>query len=132
MDNDIIRICDQVNQGLQGPIVPDEQYQQPLEMHGEGGEGHGLRRACGDAAIHRGRRGRGCGRRHDVLIHEGVGDPVDDPVGHYEPEPQTVADDDPIGHYEPVHSPPFHPSPLTPGCSSMPEPHNFSTYVAPS
>ncbi|KAF3666001.1 hypothetical protein FXO38_09278, partial [Capsicum annuum] len=124
MANDIRRICDQANQGLQGTIVPDEQYQQPLEMHGRGGEGHGLGRSRGrgrgDATVRRGVRDRGRGRRH-VLIHERVGDPVDDPVGHYEPEPQAVADD-----------PPFHPSPSMPGCSSMPEPHNFSTYVAPA
>ncbi|KAM3326393.1 hypothetical protein P3S67_001519 [Capsicum chacoense] len=121
MANDIIRICDQANQGLQGPIVPKEQYQQPLEMHEGSGKGHGLvnshGRGRGDVTVRRGVRGYG--RGHDVLIHEGVGDPVDDLVRHYEPEPQAVADD-----------PPFHPSPLMPGCSSMPEPHNFSTYVA--
>ncbi|KAF3644383.1 hypothetical protein FXO37_21478 [Capsicum annuum] len=97
-------------------------------MHG----GYTRGRGYGDAAVCREGHGHRCGRRHDILIHEGVGDPVDDPIGHYEPEPQAVADDNLVGHYEPVHSLPFHPSPLMLGCSSMLDLHNFSTYVAPS
>ncbi|KAF3618285.1 hypothetical protein FXO38_26875 [Capsicum annuum] len=49
-----------------------------------------------------------------------------------EPKPHAVADDDPVGHYEPVHLSSFHPSPFLLGCSSMPEPHNFSTYAVPA
>ncbi|KAF3614859.1 hypothetical protein FXO38_35439 [Capsicum annuum] len=70
------------------------------------------------------------GYRYSVFIHEAVGDVplLTDP----EPEPEAAVDDDPIGLHERVHSLPFHPSQFTPGCSSMPESHNFSTYVVPA
>ncbi|KAF3629548.1 hypothetical protein FXO37_28898 [Capsicum annuum] len=78
----------------------------------------------------RGGRGPGCGRGYGVFIHEGVGDvPL---LLAPEPKPEATEDNDPVGHHDQVHSPPFNPSPFTPGSSSMPKSHHFSTYVAPS
>ncbi|PHT93708.1 hypothetical protein T459_01590 [Capsicum annuum] len=75
-------------------------------------------------------RGRGRGRGYGVFIHEGVGDVSLLLVP--EPEAEAAADDDPVGHHDQVHSPPFHPSPFMPGCSSLPESHNFLSYIAPA
>ncbi|KAF3643169.1 hypothetical protein FXO38_20768 [Capsicum annuum] len=126
--DDIRRIFDQENQAFQGPAVSDELYQQLLGIRGRRRERRG--RGCGDAVVCRGGRNRGRGCGYGVFIHEGVGDvPL---LSASETESEAAADDNLVGHYDQVYSPPFHPSPFTPGCSSLPESHNFSTYVAPS
>ncbi|PHT50915.1 12-oxophytodienoate reductase-like protein [Capsicum baccatum] len=85
--DDIRGIFDQVNQAFHGPVVPNEQYQQPLGMRGGGRGGRGRE------------RGRGRGHIHGVFIHEGVGDvPL---LLSPEPDPQAAAYDDPVGQHKP-------------------------------
>ncbi|KAM3237590.1 hypothetical protein P3L10_012619 [Capsicum annuum] len=87
--DDIRGIFDQVNQAFHGPVVPNEQYQQPLGMRGGGRGGRGRE------------RGRGRGHIHGVFIHEGVGDvPL---LPSPEPDPQAAAYDDPVGQHKPFH-----------------------------
>ncbi|KAF3633329.1 hypothetical protein FXO38_25649 [Capsicum annuum] len=86
-----------------------------------------LVRRCGGR---KGGCGPECGRGYGVFIHEGVGDvPL---LLAPEPKPEAAEDNDPVGHHDQIHSLPFNPSPFTPGSSSMPKSHHFSTYVAPS
>ncbi|KAF3660366.1 hypothetical protein FXO38_12177 [Capsicum annuum] len=123
----IVGIFDKADQVLKGPIFSDVEYVEPPASPGRGGRGRG--RGHGREHKHRGivpmqRGGRGQGYlsvQPKPQIHLIV-----------DPEPHPAAKVEHISDIGTTQILPFDPSSYMPACSSMPQPHHFSTYIAPS
>ncbi|PHU24895.1 hypothetical protein BC332_03227 [Capsicum chinense] len=114
-------------QVLKGPIFSDVEYVEPPASPGRGGRG------CG--------RGHGCEHKHEGIVSmqrggrgQGHLSVQPKPQIHLilDPEPHLVAKVEHISDIGTTQIPPFDPSSYMPACSSMPQPHHFSTYIAPS
>ncbi|KAF3649067.1 hypothetical protein FXO38_17865 [Capsicum annuum] len=123
----IVGIFDQADQVLEGPSFSDVEYVDPPAGPGRGGRGRAY--GCGYGhgrggvvPLQRGGQGRG---RLPVQPEPQIHSIVD-------PESYPAAEVEHIPDISTTQIQSFDPSPYTPACSSMPQPHHFSTYITPS